>query len=105
MQPRVPTFTTAGLLDYIVELAVCEDEASIPLIHITIIDMALQAFQLVDRGPFRRLLMYLRPSLTDKDIPHRNMLRKEILNRSKLVEARVKEELMVCLICVRSGGW
>jgi len=28
-QPRVPQFTTAGLLDYIVELVVCEDEVRI----------------------------------------------------------------------------
>jgi hypothetical protein len=26
VQPRVPPFTTAGLLDYIVELVVCEDK-------------------------------------------------------------------------------
>ena len=29
VQPRVPPFTTAGLLDYIVELVVCEDEVSL----------------------------------------------------------------------------
>jgi hypothetical protein len=27
-KPRVPKFTMAGLLDYIVELVVCEDKAS-----------------------------------------------------------------------------
>ena len=31
-QPRVPPFTTAGLLDYIVELVVCEDEVRVPSI-------------------------------------------------------------------------
>ena len=39
VQSCVPHFTTAGLLDYIVELVVCEDEARIYLhlryIHIT----------------------------------------------------------------------
>lgn len=28
-QPRAPTFTTSGLLDYIVELVVCEDKVSV----------------------------------------------------------------------------
>ena len=63
--------------------------------------MPLQAFQLIDRGPFHRLLKYLCPSLTEKDILHQNTLCKEILNRSKLVEARVKEELRVCFICLK----
>ncbi|KAG2116642.1 uncharacterized protein F5147DRAFT_758226 [Suillus discolor] len=54
LPPKVPAFTKSGLMDYIVELIVAEDEA----------------FQLVDKGPFRRLLQYLRPSLSDRDIPH-----------------------------------
>ena len=29
VQPRVPPFTTIGLLDYIVELVVCEDKVKI----------------------------------------------------------------------------
>lgn len=41
--PRLPAFTTDGLLDYIVELVVSQDEA----------------FQLVDKEQFRRLLTYL----------------------------------------------
>jgi hypothetical protein len=56
----------------------------------------LQAFQLVDRGPFRRLIKYCRPSLTDADIPHRMTLRKEILSRAEIVKERVKDELKVC---------
>ena len=28
-EPKQPPFTTAGLLDYIVELVVCEDEVSV----------------------------------------------------------------------------
>jgi hypothetical protein len=55
----------------------------------------VQAFQLVDRGPFRHLLTYLHPALSDKDVPHRNTLRKEILERAKKAEDRVKEVLKV----------
>ena len=29
VQPCVPPFTTIGLLDYIIELAVCEDEVKV----------------------------------------------------------------------------
>ena len=46
-----------------------------------------KAFQLVDKGPFRRVLTYLRPSLSDKDIPHRQTLRNEIINKANLSEA------------------
>ncbi|KAM6489570.1 hypothetical protein JOM56_014989, partial [Amanita muscaria] len=45
-QPRPPAFTTDGLLDYIIELVVSEDEA----------------FQLTDKKPFCQLLTYLRPT-------------------------------------------
>jgi len=54
-----------------------------------------KAFQLVDKGPFRRVLTYLRPSLSDKDIPHRQTLRNEIINKANLSEARLKELLKV----------
>ncbi|KIM78165.1 hypothetical protein PILCRDRAFT_11388 [Piloderma croceum F 1598] len=57
VQPRMPPFTTAGLLDYIIELVVSEDKA----------------FQLVDHGSFCRLLTYTRPSLSEADIPHCTM--------------------------------
>jgi hypothetical protein len=79
-QPRAPAFTTSGLLDYVVELIVCEDKA----------------FQLVDKGPFRRLLAYLRPNLSDKDIPHRKVVRSEILKKAQSTETRLKEILGVC---------
>ena len=78
-QPRAPPFSTDGLVDYLVELVVCEDKA----------------FQLIDKGPLRRLLTYLRPSLSDKDIPHRQTLRSAIINKAKLNEVRVKELLKV----------
>jgi hypothetical protein len=58
-----------GLMDYIVELIVSEDEA----------------IQLVDKGPFCRLLQYLRPSLSENDIPHRTKTRQEILDQARLV--------------------
>ena len=54
-----------------------------------------KAFQLVDKGPFRRVLTYLRPSLSDKDIPHRQTLCNEIINKANLSEARLKELLKV----------
>lgn len=45
---------------------------------------------LVDKGPFRRLLQYLHPSLGAKDIPHRTKMRKEILKRTAEVEERLR---------------
>jgi hypothetical protein len=63
---------------------------------ITLTEIFEQAFQLVDKASFRRLLTYCRPSLNEKDIPHRTKVRKEILDRAKMVEARVKDKLKVC---------
>jgi len=37
VQPRVPPFTSAGLLDYIVELVVCEDEVCFPCFNACVI--------------------------------------------------------------------
>ena len=85
-QPRAPPFSTDGLVDYLVELVVCEDKA----------------FQLVDKGPFRRILTYLRPSLSDKDIPHRQTRRNAIVNKAKLSQVRVKEVLkVIALTCCK----
>jgi hypothetical protein len=52
-----------------------------------------QAFQLVDKGSFRRLLMYSRPSLSEKDIPHRTKIQQEIILRAHEVEIKVQEVL------------
>jgi hypothetical protein len=65
---------------------------------LTIDHRTLQAFQLVDKEPFRRLLTYLRPSLADEDIPHCTKLRKEISERAEAVENRIKDKLQVRLI-------
>jgi hypothetical protein len=54
-----------------------------------------EAFRLIEQGSFRRLIKYCRPSLAEKDIPHRNTLRAEILHRAHLVENTVREKLKV----------
>jgi hypothetical protein len=58
----------------------------------------IKAFQLIDKGPFRRMLIYMRPSLSDKDIPHRQTLRNRIIDKANLSEVRVKKVLEVRLI-------
>lgn len=52
----------------------------------------------MDKGPFRCLLTYVRPTLSDKDIPHRKTLREEILKKAKATEVQVKEILKVCTL-------
>ncbi|KAF5371935.1 hypothetical protein D9757_011488 [Collybiopsis confluens] len=72
--PRLPEFSTAGLLDYCVELVV--------------------AFRLVDTSPFRQLLQFSRgPSLKDKDIPSSAVLRKEVLQRANLAIEKIKQAI------------
>ena len=53
----------------------------------------IQAFRLVERGSFRHLLKFCRPSLTERDIPHRHTLRAEILRCAHLAEERVRENM------------
>jgi hypothetical protein len=48
---------------------------------------------LIERGGFRRLLKFCRPSLAEKDIPHRKSLRAEILRRAHIAEERVCESM------------
>jgi hypothetical protein len=48
---------------------------------------------LIDRPSFRSLLLFCRPSLSEKDIPHRQTLRKEILRRVDIAEGRVRENM------------
>jgi hypothetical protein len=47
----------------------------------------------VDRGSFRRLLKFCRPSLSERDIPHWQTLRAEIVRRAGIVEGQVCENL------------
>ena len=54
---------------------------------------SLQAFYLVDCGSFRQLLRFCRPSLQERDIPHRHTLRAEILWRAAIAEDMVHENL------------
>lgn len=61
-----------------------------------------QAFQIVEKQPFRRLLQYLRPTLSDSDIPHRTKTRDEVMARADIVVRKVREKLGVCAILLTS---
>lgn len=39
------------------------------------------------------MLKFCRPSLSDRDIPHRHTLRAEVLRRAEIAEGRVRENL------------
>ena len=55
-----------------------------------------QALQLVDKGPLRRVFVFLRPSLSDKDIPRRNTIRRAILEKAQEAEEQICDKLKVC---------
>jgi hypothetical protein len=65
----------------------------VPLYAITNIFLRSKAFLLIKRDSFRRLLKFCRPSLLDKDIPHRHTLRAEILWRAHLAEEMVRKNM------------
>ncbi|KAJ6555452.1 hypothetical protein DFH09DRAFT_1318236 [Mycena vulgaris] len=73
--PRPPPFPTRGLLDFITELVVTQDEICI------------------EHPSFRRLLKCCRLAINENDIPTRKTLRTHILARAKEVE----QELCILL--------
>lgn len=81
---RPPAFTKDGLLEYIMELIVTKDEA----------------IQLIDKPAFQYLLQYARPSLTEKDIPHRTKLTDTIKARATSIVQTIKEHLVVCFFLI-----
>lgn len=96
-EPKVPLFSNAGLIDHIIELIVCEDEVS-RYQYLYVVSFALnffhiQAFRLVERGSFRRLLKFCRPSLSEKDIPSRNTFRAEVLRHVQLAKGRMRDSM------------
>ena len=95
-----PKWSPEGLLD--IELIVIEDEVSLTclflvLIFTNIILISTKPFSIVERGPFRRILQFQRPTMKDSDIPHRTKIREEILEKAKVVEARLAQHLKVCV--------
>ena len=60
-----------------------------------------EAFLLVERGSFRRLLRYCRPALVDKDIPKRKTVRSEIIKRARIAEEKICEKLVVCDLLIQ----
>jgi hypothetical protein len=97
-----PKWSPEGLLEHIIELIVIEDEVSLTclflvLIFTNIILISTKPFSIVERGPFRRILQFQRPTMKDSDIPHRTKIREEILEKAKVVEARLAQHLKVCV--------
>lgn len=52
---------------------------------------------LVEKGAFRRLILYLGKNLKDEDIPHRTAVRTEILRKAEEVVEVIKRSMEVCL--------
>ena len=96
-QPCVPPFSTDGLVDYLIKLIVCEDKVNFPGLWSfwTLLTNIIEAFQLIDKGPFHHILTYLRPLLSDKDIPHCQTLHNRIIDKANLSKARLKKVLEV----------
>lgn len=55
-----------------------------------------QAPYMVEKDEFRKLLRLLRPELRDQDIPHRTMLREEIITTWQDTFKQLKKDMEVC---------
>src|SRR5437899_8670023 len=79
-QPCVAPFSSQGMVDHLVQLIVTEDEA----------------FYLLKKPAFWQLLLYLWPTLTDRDIPHRTKIHEEVLTCAVQAKSNIKATLQVC---------
>ncbi|GLB42145.1 putative hAT family C-terminal dimerisation region [Lyophyllum shimeji] len=70
-----PKWTREGLLEHVMQFVVEDD----------------QAFTLVEKDTFRRILKYQRPATKDSDIPRRTKLQEEIMYKAGLVQRRLCE--------------
>ena len=111
-EPKQLLFTTAGLMDHLIELIVCEDEVGFLFNRIKNPycysgSPTSKAFHLVDQGTFHHLLRFCHPSLMEKDIPHRKTVRAEILQHASLSEERVHEKLknLPCKVSFTYDAW
>ncbi|KDQ48995.1 hypothetical protein JAAARDRAFT_201237 [Jaapia argillacea MUCL 33604] len=91
LTPKIPPFMASGLLDHIIELIVAEDKA----------------FQLVDKGPFWRLLKFLKLNLTESAIPHHTKVRDEVMIKAREAQEQMKEDLkhIPSLISMDFDSW
>ena len=66
-----------------------------------------KAFHLIDRGSFRHLIKYCRPSISDSEIPHCTTLRTDILCRAHIAEEKVRAKLkdLPCKVSFTFDAW
>ncbi|KIJ26622.1 hypothetical protein M422DRAFT_782492 [Sphaerobolus stellatus SS14] len=76
-EDRHPPFSKDNLLDYIIKLVVEDD----------------QAFELVEKKPFRALIRFLQPTTKELEIPHCTKLREAALDKARKAVEILKEKL------------
>ena len=103
----LPPFTQSSFIDHIIHFVVADDQVSdafsesvmrslsLSLTHVLI---TTQSIHLVECPEFRDLCMFLRPSLQDKEIPHRDRLREGIIEQWHQWFDGLRRELAVCTI-------
>ena len=79
-QSCVAPFSMRGLVDHVVELIISEDNA----------------FHLLNKPTFCKLLHYLHPTLAMKDIPHCTKIYEEVLACTVQAKSKLKAMLQVC---------
>ena len=95
--PKIPHYTKTGLLEHIIELIVSEDEVYTFFFLFSHAEYLCtsQAIRLVDRKPFRHLLLFMRPQTPEHDIPHRSKVTDEIVKRAEEAVALITSKLKV----------
>lgn len=102
---KVPQWTKEGLMEHIVELVVVDDQVrNAKLIYVllkfTLTPRGTQAFSVVDRMAFRRLLKFQRPATKDADIPHRTSVAKAVHAKSYKVKDILKDLFAVSVVYI-----
>lgn len=104
---KVPQWSKAGLMEHIVELVVVDDQVR-TVRHLCNNDSCsillcldtFQAFSLVDREAFRRILKFQRPSTNDRDIPHRTSVANAVHEKAHKVRVILKGLFAVRIITI-----
>ena len=74
---------------------------SLPQLHKHLVDFIVaddQSLNIIECKEFRRLLLFLREDLQDKDIPHRTKIKTDIIQAWKDYFIVLKQDLAVCIL-------
>lgn len=94
-QPSLPAFSREEFYNRLITFIVADDQVCLLGTSTIVFTYPVQSINLIECKEFRELLLFLRESLRDSDIPHRTSLRNKVVESWKLYLAALRKELGV----------